>query len=162
MVDLWHCTSTSAIQQRGAHQGHIFHQGLIPWLHCLSGTQYQISRCCRSHLPLWKLRRTASTRHKTLPSSYATTARHKRTSARKRIGCDQFRFDLQLCKEGKYNPVASLLLTTSEGAVKRLFSRQRKGMGEIIPSGSVPAARHDANEIHFRLRVCMCSLRRFC
>lgn len=36
------------------------------------------------------------------------------------------------CAEGKYNPVASLLLTTSEGAVKRLFSR------------------HDANEIHFR------------
>eukprot|EP00439_Symbiodinium_sp_Y106_P012047 s5424_g1.t2 len=36
------------------------------------------------------------------------------------------------CEEGKYNPVASLLLTTSEGAVKRLFSR------------------HDANEIHFR------------
>ena len=27
-------------------------------------------------------------------------------------------------KEGKYNPVASLLLTTSEGAVKRLFSTQ--------------------------------------
>ncbi|CAE8646828.1 unnamed protein product, partial [Polarella glacialis] len=34
--------------------------------------------------------------------------------------------------EGKYNPVASLLLTTSEGAVKRLFSR------------------HNVNEIHFR------------
>lgn len=28
------------------------------------------------------------------------------------------------CKEGEYNPVASLLLTTSEGAVKRLFSRK--------------------------------------
>lgn len=28
------------------------------------------------------------------------------------------------CKEGEYNPVASLLLTTSEGAVKRLFSRR--------------------------------------
>jgi len=27
------------------------------------------------------------------------------------------------CEEGQYNPVASLLLTTSEGAVKRLFSR---------------------------------------
>jgi len=36
------------------------------------------------------------------------------------------------CEEGEYNPVASLLLTTSEGAVKRLFSR------------------HDVNEIHFR------------
>mmetsp|Transcript_50894 Transcript_50894/g.142423 ORF Transcript_50894/g.142423 Transcript_50894/m.142423 type:complete len:752 (+) Transcript_50894:112-2367(+) len=28
------------------------------------------------------------------------------------------------CKEDEYNPVASLLLTTSEGAVKRLFSRK--------------------------------------
>lgn len=28
------------------------------------------------------------------------------------------------CEEGHYNPVASLLLTTSEGAVKRLFSRR--------------------------------------
>lgn len=30
------------------------------------------------------------------------------------------------CEEGHYNPVASLLLTTSEGAVKRLFSRQNE------------------------------------
>merc|ERR1719210_3322513 len=30
------------------------------------------------------------------------------------------------CEEGYYNPVASLLLTTSEGAVKKLFSRQNE------------------------------------
>eukprot|EP00928_Gymnodinium_smaydae_P053641 TRINITY_DN37589_c0_g1_i1.p1 TRINITY_DN37589_c0_g1~~TRINITY_DN37589_c0_g1_i1.p1 ORF type:complete len:766 (-),score=115.44 TRINITY_DN37589_c0_g1_i1:14-2311(-) len=39
------------------------------------------------------------------------------------------------CKEGEYNPVASLLLTTSEGAVKRLFSR------------------HNVNEIHLQNEV---------
>eukprot|EP00440_Ansanella_granifera_P066370 gb/GFBE01071986.1/.p1 GENE.gb/GFBE01071986.1/~~gb/GFBE01071986.1/.p1 ORF type:complete len:768 (+),score=135.51 gb/GFBE01071986.1/:1-2304(+) len=44
-------------------------------------------------------------------------------------GAEFVRYD---CEEGKYNPVASLLLTTSEGAVKRLFSR------------------HNVNEIHFR------------
>eukprot|EP00931_Biecheleriopsis_adriatica_P052575 TRINITY_DN30607_c0_g1_i1.p1 TRINITY_DN30607_c0_g1~~TRINITY_DN30607_c0_g1_i1.p1 ORF type:complete len:777 (-),score=139.09 TRINITY_DN30607_c0_g1_i1:123-2177(-) len=44
-------------------------------------------------------------------------------------GAEFVRYD---CEEGKYNPVASLLLTTSEGAVKRLFSR------------------HNMNEIHFR------------
>jgi len=31
------------------------------------------------------------------------------------------------CPEGEYNPVASLLLTTSEGAVKRLFSCRNSG-----------------------------------
>lgn len=31
------------------------------------------------------------------------------------------------CEEGAYNPVASLLLTTNEGAVKRLFSRRNSG-----------------------------------
>jgi len=31
------------------------------------------------------------------------------------------------CEEGAYNPVASLLLTTSEGAVRRLFSRKNSG-----------------------------------
>merc|ERR1719253_784976 len=36
------------------------------------------------------------------------------------------------CPHGEYNPVASLLLTTSEGAVNLLFSRRNEG--EIQPA----------------------------
>jgi len=39
-------------------------------------------------------------------------------------GDDGVEFVRYNCPEGQYNPVASLLLTTSEGAVKRLFSRK--------------------------------------
>jgi len=39
-------------------------------------------------------------------------------------GSDAVEFVRYDCEEGQYNPVASLLLTTSEGAVKRLFSRK--------------------------------------
>jgi len=39
-------------------------------------------------------------------------------------GDDTVEFVRYNCPEGQYNPVASLLLTTSEGAVKRLFSRK--------------------------------------
>merc|ERR1719210_1691417 len=41
-------------------------------------------------------------------------------------GSDEFLRYKYNCEEGYYNPVASLLLTTSEGAVKKLFSRQNE------------------------------------
>lgn len=41
------------------------------------------------------------------------------------------------CDEGAFNPVASLLLTTSEGAVQRLFSRTNAG--DISPANTLAA-----------------------
>merc|ERR1719401_2205866 len=55
-------------------------------------------------------------------------------------GSDAVEFVRYDCPEGQYNPVASLLLTTSEGAVKRLFSRKNAdeihAMNELLAFGA--------------------------
>eukprot|EP00929_Paragymnodinium_shiwhaense_P007820 TRINITY_DN111723_c0_g1_i1.p1 TRINITY_DN111723_c0_g1~~TRINITY_DN111723_c0_g1_i1.p1 ORF type:complete len:764 (+),score=124.79 TRINITY_DN111723_c0_g1_i1:202-2493(+) len=70
-------------------------------------------------------------------SSYACVALLAKCESTAGVDPNAIQFVRYNCPIGEYNPVASLLLTTSEGAVKRLFSRRNSN--ELHPHNELMA-----------------------